>query len=217
MRAPAQSLKVSSNLKLQLLEEWKPIKKLRVLSLNERKVSWVEDAKNCARIYSRMLQAKAVCPKLLPLLSRWAGRLLEYAKDYGFGPAPDAHLVGASPNIIESNVWLYRLLIEIENIKSSDGIYLTPVKSFYRSALDTGSTFIEDTKGCSITHISWGITRFGSYWRTVLEDGRVIDSRPTDAFVFYRLEKLIHNGLKRHSKASVRLALSRKIRARNKR
>ena len=217
MRAPAQSMKVSSNLKLQLLEEWKPIKKLRVLSLNERKVSWVEDAKNCARIYSRMLQAKAVCPKLLPLLSRWASRLLKYAEDYGFGCATGAHLVGTSPNILESNIWLYRLLIEIEYTKSSDKIYLTPVKSFYWSALDLGSTFIEDTKGCSITHLSWGITRFGCYWRTVLEDGRVIDSRPTEAFVFQRVEKLIHNGLKRHSKASVRLALSRKIRARNKR
>ena len=217
MRAPAQSLKVSSNLKLQLLEEWKPIKKLRVLSLNERKVSWVEDAKNCARIYSRMLQARAVCPKLLPLLSRWASRLLKYAEDYGFGNATGTHLVGARPSILESNIWLYRLLVEIENTKSSDKIYLTPVKSFHWSTLDIGSTFIEDSKGCSITHLSWGITRFGCYWRTILEDGRVIDSRPTDAFVFQRLEKLICNGLKRHSKAPVRITLSKKIRARNKR
>ena len=146
MRAPAQSLKVSSNLKLQLLEEWKPIKKLRVLSLNERKVSWVEDAKNCARIYSRMLQAKAVCPKLLPLLSRWASRLLKYAEDYGFGNATGSHLVGTNPNILEANIWLYRLLIEIEYIKSSDKIYLTPVKSFYWSAFDLGYAFIEDIR-----------------------------------------------------------------------
>jgi len=217
MRAPAQSLKVSSNLKLQLLEEWKPIKKLRVLSLNERKVSWVEDAKNCARIYSRMLQAKAVCPKLLPLLSRWASRLLKYAEDYGFGNATGTHLVGARPTILESNIWLYRLLIEIEYTKSSGKIYLTPVKSFYWTEVDLAYAFIENSKGCSISHLPWKDIQWGARWKTTLKDGRVIDSQPTDAFIFKKYEELISNGLQRHSKATVRITLSKKIRARNKR
>lgn len=217
MRAPTQSLKVISNLKIQLLEEWKPIKKLRVLSLNERKISWVEDAKNCARIYSRMLQAKAVCPKLLPLLSRWASRLLKYAEDYGFECASGGHLIGTSPNIIESNIWLYRLLLEIEYSKSSDKIYLTPVKSFFWSEVDLGYAFIENSKGCNITHLSWKDIKWGAQWRTTLKDGRVIDSSPTDAYIFTKLEKLITNGLRRHAKASIRAVLSKKIRLRNKR
>jgi hypothetical protein len=112
---------------------------------------------------------------------------------------------------------LYRTLIEIKDNDSSDKIYDHPVESFYWSTFDIGYRFEEDTKGCSITHVPWKEIKQGAWWRTVLEDGRVIDSRPTEAFVFQRVEKLINNGLKRHSKASVRSALSKKIRVRNKR
>ena len=216
MLSPAQAKKHSNNLRDLFLEEQKPIVKLRVLALNDHAVSWVQDSKNCARIYTRMLQSRAVCPRILPLLSSWASLLLEYAPDYGFGDA-NIFLVKRRPTMFQSNEWLRRLLIEVRDMDSVEKIYGRMVEKFYWDEKNPGCVLAVKHPTCAITHRPMRNFEYGVEWITRLSGYREIISEPTDIKVFTWLEKLIKQGLKRHRREGYRANLSKKIRMRNKR
>ena len=209
MLPPAQSIKVQANLRDRFLEERKPIVKLRVLSLNDRSLSWIEDAKNCSRIYIRMLGSRAICPRILPLLSQWADLLLDYASFYGFGN-PDIMLVKRKPSIYQSNEWLRRMLIEIKETPDADALYGRMVTGFRPEEIREGK------KGaCCITHKPFKPSSKAVTWLTTLEFKQNMtdsyDSLPTERDVFKWLERLVKQGLKRHRRLGYRQNLKAKI------
>lgn len=214
MPTPAQARLVPQNLRDQFLLEKKPIVRLRVLALNPYKTSWVQDAKSCARIYVRMLQSKAVCPRLIPWLSRWAQVLLEYAPEYGFGSS-EAYMVRRRPTITQTHEWLRRLLEEIAALDSVVDIYRRMVVKFYMYAIDNGNVVGITDPICAITHRPMKSFDKGCWWMTEFENGKEIYSRGTGVGIFQHLEKLIKQGIWRHSKKEPRERLLQQIRKRN--
>jgi len=215
VQPPAQLQRQSINLRESFLQERKPILKLRVLALNIKPMSWIQDAKNCVRIYSRMLQSRAVCPRVLPLLSQWSSYLLEYAPDYGFGD-PNIQFVKRRPSIFQSYEWLRRLLLEIQVMDDAAKIYGRMVTGFHWCAMDKGSVIAITDPICTISHKSMKNIEHGVWWKTILDNGKEIDSLATDAHVFRWIEKMIRQGLRRHRRDGYRANLSKSIRARRK-
>ena len=201
MLPPKQSEKVLCNLRDRFMEERKAIRKLKVLVLTERPLSWIEDAKNCARIYVRMLQSRAVCPRILPLLSHWAQLLLDYAPAYGFG-SPEISLIKRTPSPFQANEWLRRLLIEIRDIRNAEELYGRMVTSF------RVESNVDDKGLCAVTHRQ---VRNRVIWRTVLDDNTEVMSQPVGCTAFLMLEQTIHQGLKRHRRIGYCQGLFRKI------
>lgn len=215
MAIPAQSRHVAGNLRERLIEEHKALRKIRVLALNSYASSWVQDAKTCARIYVRMLKSRAVCPRILPLLSRWAALLLHYAPYYGFS-RDKSYVVCRRPTIHQANEWLRRLLEEISTIHSAADLYGQRVRAFAFGARDASSYLADVQPYCAITHRSIRDYRMAAQWVTTLEDGTSTLSLYTGSNVFGWLERMIMNGLKRHGSTGFRDKLIEKIRKRNK-
>jgi len=212
---PEQARLVRGNLRDLFLEEKKPIRKLRVLALNERSVSWVEDAKNCARIYSRMLLSRAICPRILPLTAIWAQFLLDYSSAYGFGE--NIQLIKRTPTVFQTNEWLRRLLIEIRDMDHADKIYGRMVTRFGPDVTDLGRVVGVTDPLCGITHLPMKNFESATWWITELENGKKIYSKPTGTDVFKWVEKMIKQGLKRHRRMGYCQALDKRIRVRNRR
>ena len=118
----------TTNLRTMLTDELHPIRKLRVLALTASPASSLHDAQNSCRIYARMLAARAVCPRVILLLSRLAKLLLYYSEAHELYPI-SLVMVRKRITLEQGSAWIVQLLDEISNA-TIETIYGRSVVSF---------------------------------------------------------------------------------------
>lgn len=204
MEPPDQNNIVIYNM-IDLFYEFKPIKRLRVLAISEKISSWNYDAKTCARIYSRMIKYNYTPPSLMPLMSKWAEYLLEYAEAFEIGT--QGMLLDGTAKWQANSIWLVNLLKTIKETDSVEKLYKYPVefnvKSFWKNRPPRKIQF------CSILDIAPSFL-FIYYLKT--DSGEIIsESAPVGGNTTRYLKKHIHEGLKRHRSLKKREKLKNQI------
>lgn len=105
---------------LLLRNEVKDITKIQPLALRGEITTWQYDAKNCIRLWYRMIDGQIYSHKLYNAIQAWAKRLLVYSSALGFEEEYPASIQKGRPSVLQGYYWLAKSLRNIRMQQWSD-------------------------------------------------------------------------------------------------